>query len=81
MQNIDRIFIDPLFASTIPGVALAREENKNGDYIWDVRAGYEFSSHIKAGISITNLFNHEMMTRPADLRPPRLCMIQFTYKI
>ncbi|MFI5222570.1 MAG: TonB-dependent receptor, partial [Bacteroidia bacterium] len=82
MKNIDTIFVNPaLTAGGIKGVAQARELNTSGDFTWDVRVNYEFNKHIKAGVVIYNLFNHEMMTRPADLRPPRLVMFQMTFRI
>ncbi len=77
MKNIDNVFLD---STMIRGVQKARDENMNGDFIWDLRAGANIGKHFKIGINVNNLFNHEMMTRPADLRPPRLVMTQITYK-
>ncbi len=80
MKNIDKIFIDPLFATLVPGVANARELNSSGDFIWDLRFGYELNKHIKTNFIVNNLLNHEMMTRPTDIRPPRLFMFQINFR-
>ena len=76
MKNVDTIFV----TSIIPGAARAREENSSGNFIWDLRFGYEFNKHFKVNAIVNNLFNHEMMTRPADIRPPRLFMMQVNYR-
>jgi outer membrane cobalamin receptor len=80
MQNIDKIFIDPFFATQVPGIERANAQNSLGDFIWDLRFGYEFNKHFKLNAIINNVFNHEMMTRPTDIRPPRLIMMQMNYR-
>lgn len=79
MQNIDNVFVTLPFTLLVPGVDEARSHNKHGDFIWDCRLGAQFSKHVKANVVVNNVFNHEMMTRPTDMRPPRLVMLQLTF--
>jgi outer membrane receptor protein involved in Fe transport len=81
MQNIDKIFIDPQFALAVPGISRAREMNKDGDYIWDFRFGVTIIKQLSINFIVNNVFNHEMMTRPADLGPPRMMMVQVQCKL
>jgi len=72
MENIDAIFED-----LIPGVKNYRELNNNGDWVFDLRFGYRLSKNVKFMFISDNVFNHEYMGRPADMRPPR----SYTFKI
>jgi outer membrane receptor for ferric coprogen and ferric-rhodotorulic acid len=47
--------------------------------IADVRISYQVTNYLKLSLIVNNVFNAELMTRPADLRPPRLTMIQFSF--
>jgi outer membrane receptor for ferrienterochelin and colicin len=76
MKNVDTVFVTNL----VPGSQQAREENMAGDFIWDLRFGYELNKHVKINGIINNLFNHIMTTRPADIRQLRLTMLQVTFK-
>lgn len=75
MENVDAVFV-----SAIPGVAESRNMNRNGDWIWDTRLAYSLNKVIKLNLVVSNIFNHEMQTRPADLRPPRLMNLQAQLK-
>jgi outer membrane cobalamin receptor len=77
MKNIDLIFESPL----IPGVKQARALNKRGDWVMDIRLAYKFSGHFKLNFIVNNFTHHEQMTRPADMRPPRIFVLQATYKV
>jgi hypothetical protein len=77
MQNIDNVFVTLPFTLLVPGVQDARERNKHGDYTWDCRFSVMLNKKVKMNLVVNNLFNHEMMTRPTDMRPPRLIMLQF----
>lgn len=81
MENVDRIFTEPFFAIFVPGINDGRKLGEKGDYIIDVRTAYSITSALKASIIVNNLLNRVYMTRPADLRPPRLVVLQFNYKI
>ncbi|MDP3927604.1 MAG: TonB-dependent receptor, partial [Bacteroidota bacterium] len=74
MQNIDRVFL-----SLVAGLEEARNANRNGNTILDARLAYQINSKMKIALVINNLLNAEIMTRPADIRPPRLSIIQFNY--
>ena len=82
MQNIDSIFVTTLVNNIlIPGINEAREEHKNGDFVVDMRIGYQFNKMIRFGLVVNNLFNREYMTRPATMMPPRTFAFQFSVKI
>jgi len=95
MKNIDKIFTSELinegpwdldgdgikeFAG-IPGINTAREKFKNGDFIIDIRAGYEVTKTARIGFIINNLLNAEYMSRPANMMPPRTFAMQLALKI
>ena len=82
MENVDKIFVMDLVPGfpLFPGMREARNMNKNGDWIWDTRFSYALSEKYKINFVVNNLFNHEMMTRPADLRAPRMFMVQMQMK-
>lgn len=74
MDNIDRVFLN--IAAGMPEARLA---NNNGNTIMDARLAYQINVKMKIALVINNVFNAEIMTRPADIRPPRLSIIQFNY--
>jgi outer membrane cobalamin receptor len=76
MKNTDLIF-DIL----VPGVKQGRSINPNGDYLFDTRISYQVTSKFRINFLINNLTHHEQMTRPADMRPPRLFLLQLTLVI
>lgn len=80
MQNIDLVFVSPPVSLATPGVDRGIALNQRGDFIVDTRLGYTLQQ-LTISVSITNLFNKEIMTRPADLRPTRLAIIQLSYKL
>lgn len=79
IQNVDAAFVTVPLTSFIKGVSEARAANANGNFVVDMRVGYQFTKHMKLALILSNLLNAEIMTRPADLRPPRLSVIQFSY--
>ncbi len=88
MQNIDKIFTEPLINEGIPGVFDgipgindAREKFKGGDFIIDIRAGYQINKNIRLGVIINNLLNREYMSRPANMMPQRTFAMQLSMKI
>lgn len=80
MEAIDAIFEQSIFSTFVPGIKEAREEDKPGNHIVDLRASWNMSSDWKIGISVENVFNTVYMTRPADIRPPRTFVLQLSYK-
>jgi len=82
MQNIDSLFVtNTVNDILIPGINEAREEHKNGDFIVDMRIGYQLNNMIKLGFVVNNLLNREYMTRPATMMPPRTFAMQLALKI
>ncbi|MCF8255346.1 MAG: TonB-dependent receptor [Bacteroidia bacterium] len=80
MENIDAAFVTTPLTYFIKGVDEARKSQTGGNTVFDMRLSYQVNTKMKLGLVINNLFNAEIMTRPADLRPPRLTMIQFNYQ-
>ena len=88
MQNIDKVFTEPLINEGIPGVFdgipginTAREKFKGGDFIIDIRAGYQINKNIRLGVIINNLLNREYMSRTANMMPQRTFAMQLSMKI
>ena len=88
MRNIDKIFTSyiinegiPGVFDGIPGINDAREKFKNGDFIIDIRAGYQINNNIRLGFIINNLLNREYMSRPANMMPQRTFAMQLRMKI
>lgn len=79
MENIDAAFVSLPLNLFITGVDKGRELSAKGIWVFDARVGYQLTDKLKASLIVNNIFNNELMTRPADLRPPRLTMIQFAY--
>jgi outer membrane cobalamin receptor len=80
MENIDAAFVTTPLTYFIKGVDEARKSQLGGNTVFDMRLSYQINSKMKLGLVVNNLFNAEIMTRPADLRPPRLTMVQFNYQ-
>jgi iron complex outermembrane receptor protein len=86
MKNIDYIFTiigsDEYTApDRIPGLVNAREKFKDGDLIFDLRAGYQMTKTVRLGFIVNNLLNTEYMSRPANMMPPRTFAMQLALKI
>ncbi len=86
MENIDANFESginvPLVGNTqvLPGLAKYREENNNGDIVFDARIGYQINETFLLNFVVNNVFNEEYMTRPGDIRAPRQFVIRFQAK-
>lgn len=80
MRNVDLIFVQemPGFA-VLPGISEARGLNRTGDWITDIRIAYKVTKKLRAQFLVNNVTNHEQMTRPGDLRPPRMFLLQLQY--
>lgn len=75
MENIDEVF-----NSQITGVAHYRETHPEGDWVFDARLFYKFFEHYEIGFIAKNIFNHEYVTRPGDMQPPRNYVIQARFR-
>lgn len=79
MQNIDRVFVTAPISTASPGIDRGRLLNPNGDWVFDLRAGYTYK-RVTVTATVNNVLNTEIMSRPADLRPTRLFILQLGYK-
>ncbi len=78
MENIDRIFGDN--ESNFPGMKKYRAAHNKGDAIVDYRLSYQMHKTAKIAFIVNNVFNREVMGRPAILLPPRIYALQLTVK-
>jgi iron complex outermembrane receptor protein len=81
MQNIDYafLFLESLQAANFnPGIGNWRAEHTTGDYVFDLRIGYEIKGRHRLSIIINNLLNREYAIRPLSIEEPRLSMFQYT---
>jgi len=81
VQNIDKAFTDLEaieFANFQPGLTKWRAEHTTGDYVFDLRVGYEIKGRHRLAIVINNVLNREYSIRPLSIEEPRLSMLQYT---
>ncbi len=76
MQNIDRLFND-----RIAGVKKNRQRNYNGDFVLDVRLGYQINKKWQVDFLVNNVLNEEFMIRPGYLGEPRSYTFKINYSI
>ncbi len=73
--------IDKIFEVRIPGVRHYRDRHHYGDWVFDLRVGYQWNEQLRISLLVKNLFNHEYMGRPADMQPPRSFTLQMSLRI
>jgi len=81
MQNIDKAFTDLEeieFANFQPGLTKWRAEHTTGDYVFDLRIGYEIKGRHRLAIIVNNVLNREYAIRPLAIEEPRMSMLQYT---
>jgi len=82
MENVDAAFQDEYFPGSgvyaIPGVKRYREQNNDGDWVYDARVSYKVQQKVTIACVVKNCFNHEYATRPADLQAPRTYNLQMS---
>ncbi|MFN5296576.1 MAG: TonB-dependent receptor domain-containing protein [Flavobacteriales bacterium] len=81
MQNIDRAFTDLEkleFANFQPGLTEWRAEHTTGDYVVDLRLGYEIHGKHRLAVIVNNALNREYAIRPLAIEEPRMTMLQYT---
>ena len=71
MLNVDKIFVDPLFETLVPGISQSRKALANGDFIVDFRVIYDLNNATSLSLIVNNLTNQEYQTRPANMMAPR----------
>lgn len=72
--------MDIAFFILIAGVEESVQANQKGDHVIDLRAFYHINSDWKITFTINNLFNEEILSRPADIGPPRNFNCQFSFR-
>ncbi len=81
IERVDSVFIDPFIGNILlPGYPEYFREHRQGNWIIDVRAGYQVTAFMKLSIICKNLFNREYSGRPGDIRPPRNVSLQLYFK-
>jgi len=72
--------IDQLFEVAIPGVAAYRQRDNQGDWLFDLRLGYDLFENLTANFIIRNLTNEAYMIVPGNIGAARNYIIQLTYR-
>lgn len=70
--------IDPQFNIIAP-IRRWREEHRSGDFVFDVRAGYNFRDKLTATAIVKNVTNREYVQRPGFVEAPRNYTLLVTY--
>jgi len=78
MANIDSFFGE--FEYFFPGMKKYRMEHNKGDAVFDWRIAYQCLKVLKLSFIVNNIFNREVMGRPADVQPPRVFALQLGLK-
>lgn len=93
MENIDKKFNESLLHDVLPafddipstyvlpGLREYRKKDRAGSWVHDLRIGFQVSKNIKLSYIVNNVANEEYSTRPGDVRPPRLHMLQIMIKL
>ena len=84
MQAIDRAFQEDVLTyfggqsgiTIVPGLEQYRRIHNTGKTIADLRISYQVNPQVRVSGIVNNVFNIEVMDRPANMRPPRQFMIQ-----
>lgn len=95
MENIDRRFTQsilheyntsslnfeaPMFY-VLPGLKEYRAIHNTGSWVSDIRVSYQVSKVLKVSGIVNNIDNVEYSTRPGDVRPPRMFILQLQLKL
>lgn len=77
MKSVDKIFyqVDPLFGW---GAVEFREQNNQGDHVFDLRGAVDLTEQIKLGIVVKNIANRVYALRPLKINAPRTTQLQLT---
>ncbi|MFN8311058.1 MAG: TonB-dependent receptor [Chitinophagales bacterium] len=76
MDNIDFIF-----TQAISGIQDYRNARYNrGDWVWDLRAGYDINRHIAISLIVKNVMNNDYGIRIGKPNPPRSFTVQGIFK-
>ena len=61
----------------VPGLKEFMAQNKNGNWVFDVRATYTINTKNKLSFIVNNVANSEYALRPAKMNPPRMFNIRY----
>jgi iron complex outermembrane receptor protein len=64
----------------LPGLKEYREKHNKGTWVHDLRVGLQLNKHLKVSYICNNFTNIEYSSRPGDVRPPRMHMLQLSVK-
>ncbi len=64
----------------LPGLKQYREKHNTGSIVHDLRIGFQVSKIVKISYVVNNVGNEEYTSRPGDVRPPTLHMVQLAIK-
>jgi iron complex outermembrane receptor protein len=83
VRNLDKIFVDldesPLPQFSLPtGVGNWMRTHDTGDWLVDVRVGYDFSEQTRISFIVNNLSNEVYSMRPLSIEAPRSMQVQLT---
>jgi len=78
MANVDKVLGEN--ETSFPGMAAYRAAHDKGDAIFDYRLAYQLDKKAKISFIVNNLFNREVMDRPANLLPQRTFIAQLVVK-
>jgi outer membrane receptor protein involved in Fe transport len=74
--------IDPIFLIAIPDLKEYRNAHVNkGDFVWDVRLGYDVNRHFSFNFMAKNILNTFYMLRPGRPSAPRTFGLQCNIKL
>ena len=76
MENIDKIF-----EGVIPGVKDYRDNNPNGEWVFDARLAFKVNESVQLSFVTKNILNNLYVGRPADLQAPRTFTVQALIKL
>lgn len=69
--------VDAVFAIQVPGIDEYRTQHRNkGDFIWDLRTGYEFNKNLALNFLVKNVLNTYTVIRIARPDAPRSFTVQ-----
>jgi iron complex outermembrane receptor protein len=72
MTKVDRVF--EVFIRDVQ--QLRRDRRNQGDFVWDLRAGYVFNPNIQLNFLVKNVLNNNYAIRVAKPNPPRSFTVQ-----
>jgi outer membrane receptor protein involved in Fe transport len=70
----------PITTNAVFGVENYRDRNPKGEWVFDMRAKYNFNDKSNLSFVVKNLFNNDYTTRPGILEAPRNYTLQFQHQ-